>query len=37
MIDGGPADCGAVEAMKVVRPFKIALRGEVLNHLWCVG
>ena len=32
MIDGGPADCGAVEAMKVVWPFKIALRGEVLNH-----
>jgi hypothetical protein len=32
MIDGGPADCGAVEAMKVVWPFKIALRGEVLNR-----
>jgi hypothetical protein len=32
MVDGGPVDCGAVEAMKVVWPFKIALRGEVLNH-----
>lgn len=32
MIDGGPADRGAVEAMKVEWPFKIALRGEVLNH-----
>ena len=32
MIDGGPVDRGAVEAMKVVWPFKIALRGEVLNH-----
>ena len=32
MIDGGLADCGAVEVMKVVRPFKIALRGEVLNR-----
>jgi len=32
MFDGGLADCGAVEAMEVVRPSKIALRGEVLNH-----
>jgi hypothetical protein len=32
MIDGGPVDCGAVEAMEVVWPSKTALRGEVLNH-----
>jgi len=32
MVDGGLADCGAVEAMEVVWPSKTALRGEVLNH-----
>jgi hypothetical protein len=32
MVDGGPADCGAVEVMEVVWPFKTALWGEVLNR-----
>jgi predicted nucleic acid-binding protein len=32
LIDGGPADCGAVEAMKVVWPFSVGLRGQALNR-----
>ena len=32
MVDGGPADCGAVEAIEVVWPSGIALRGEVPNR-----
>jgi hypothetical protein len=32
MVDGGLADCGAVEVMEVVRPSRTALRGEVLNR-----
>ena len=32
MVDGGPADCGAVEAMEVVWPSGVALRGEAPNH-----
>ena len=32
MVDGGPADDGAVEAMEVVWPSGAALRGEVPNH-----
>jgi hypothetical protein len=32
MVDGGLADCGAVEVMEVVWPSKAALRGEALNH-----
>ena len=32
MIDGGPADCGAVEVMKVVWPFGAGLRGRAPNH-----
>jgi hypothetical protein len=32
MIDGGPADRGAVEAMEVVRPSSVGLRGQALNH-----
>ncbi len=32
MVDGGSADCGAVEAMEVVWPSRAALRGEVLNR-----
>jgi hypothetical protein len=32
MVDGGLADCGAIEAMEVAWPSKTALRGEVLNH-----
>jgi hypothetical protein len=32
MVDGGSADCGAVEEMEVARPSGIALRGEVLNR-----
>jgi len=30
--DGGPADCGAVEAMEVVWPSGVALRGEASNR-----
>ena len=32
MIDGGPADCGAIGAMEVGWPSGAALRGEALNH-----
>jgi hypothetical protein len=32
MVDGGLADCGAVEVMEVVWPSKTALWGEVLNR-----
>ena len=32
MVDGGLADCGAVEAMEVVWPSGAALRGEASNH-----
>jgi len=32
MVDGGPADCGAVEAMKDVRPFGAGLRGQAPNR-----
>ena len=32
LVDGGPADDGAVEAMEVVWPSGAALRGEVPNH-----
>ena len=32
MRDGGPADCGAVEAMEVVWPSGAALRGEASNR-----
>jgi hypothetical protein len=32
MVDGGPADCGAVEEIEVVWPSRTALRGEVLNR-----
>ena len=31
MVDGGPADCGAVEAMEVGWPSGVALRGEASN------
>jgi hypothetical protein len=32
MVDGGLADCGAVEVMEVVRPSSVGLRGQALNH-----
>lgn len=32
MFDGGPVDCGAVDAMEVVRPSSVGLRGQALNH-----
>ena len=32
MVDGGPAECGAVEAMEVVWPSGVALRGEASNR-----
>jgi hypothetical protein len=32
LLDGGPADRGAVEEMEVGWPSGIALRGEVLNR-----
>jgi len=32
VVDGGPADCGAVEVMEVVRPSGAALRGEASNR-----
>ena len=32
MVDGGPADCGAVEVMEVVWPSGAALRGEASNR-----
>jgi hypothetical protein len=32
LVDGGPADCGAVEAMEVVWPSGAALRGEASNY-----
>ncbi len=32
MVDGGLADCGAVEVMEVVRPSSVGLRGRALNH-----
>ena len=33
VVDGGPAECGAVEAMEVVWPSGAALRGEASNRL----
>jgi hypothetical protein len=33
MFDGGSAECGAVEAMEVVWPSGVALRGEASNRL----
>ena len=33
MVDGGPADCGAVEAMEVVGPPESPCVGEASNHL----
>ena len=33
MVDGGSAECGAVEAMEVVWPSGAALRGEASNRL----
>ena len=32
MVDDGLADRGAVEAMEVVRPSSVGLRGQALNH-----
>ena len=32
MFDGGPADCGAIGVMEVVRPSGVALRGEAPNR-----
>ena len=32
MVDGGSADCGAVEVMEVVWPSGAALRGEASNR-----
>ena len=32
VVDGGPAECGAVEVMEVVWPSGAALRGEASNH-----
>ena len=32
MLDGGPAECGAVEVMEVVWPSGAALRGEASNR-----
>ena len=32
MVDGGPAECGAVEVMEVVWPSGAALRGEASNR-----
>jgi hypothetical protein len=32
LVDGGPAECGAVEAMEVVWPSGVALRGEASNR-----
>lgn len=32
MIDGGYVDCGAVEAMEVVWPSSVGLRGQALNR-----
>jgi hypothetical protein len=32
LVDGGPADCGAVEVMEVVWPSGAALRGEASNR-----
>jgi hypothetical protein len=32
LVDGGPADCGAVGVMKVGWPFSVGLRGRALNH-----
>ena len=32
MVDGGPAECGAVEAIEVVWPSGAALRGEASNR-----
>ena len=32
VVDGGPVECGAVEAMEVVWPSGAALRGEASNH-----
>jgi hypothetical protein len=32
VVDGGPADCGAVEVMEVVWPSGAALRGEASNR-----
>jgi hypothetical protein len=32
LVDGGPAECGAVEVMEVVWPSGVALRGEASNR-----
>lgn len=32
MLDGGPADCGAVGVMEVVWPSSVGLRGQALNR-----
>ncbi len=32
MLDGGPADCGAMEVMEVVWPSSVGLRGQALNR-----
>ena len=32
MFDGGPADCGAIGVMEVVRPSSVGLRGQALNR-----
>jgi len=32
LVDGSPADCGAVEVMEDVRPSSVGLRGRALNH-----
>jgi hypothetical protein len=32
MVDGGLADCGAVEVMEVVWPSGVGLRGQALNR-----
>jgi hypothetical protein len=32
LVDGGPAECGAVEVMEVVWPSGAALRGEASNR-----
>jgi hypothetical protein len=32
VVDGGPAGCGAVREMEVVRPSSVGLRGQALNR-----
>jgi hypothetical protein len=32
LVDGSPAECGAVEVMEDVRPSSVGLRGRALNH-----